>query len=45
MRQRKSAILISLLTGVTAACSQDAPQATGPSPAPESQAVAGAAAT
>jgi probable HAF family extracellular repeat protein len=45
MRQGKSAILISLLAGAAAACSEDTPQATGPSPAPESQAVAGAAAT
>ena len=44
MRQRKYLVLATLLAGL-AACSKDAPDTTGPSPAPGSQAVAAATVT
>ena len=42
MRQRNSLALITLLAGLAAACSEDTPDTTGPTPAPGSQAVAAA---
>ena len=45
MRRRKSIILTTLLAGLAAACNDDAPDATGPSPVPGSQAVATVAPT
>jgi probable HAF family extracellular repeat protein len=43
MRQFKSLVLLTLLAGLTPACREDVPDATGPSPSPGSQAVAAAA--
>jgi probable HAF family extracellular repeat protein len=45
MRQHKSMVLLTLLAGLAPACREDAPDATGPSPASGSQAVAAAAVT
>jgi probable HAF family extracellular repeat protein len=45
MRHRKSLVLTALLAGLAAACNDDAPEATGPSPAPGNQAVTTTATT
>src|SRR3954452_7105783 len=45
MRQRKSLVLTALLAALAAACNDDAPEATGPSPEPRNQAVTTAATT